>query len=48
MTAHGGLGVERFVEIGLGATPTVANLASNTLKLPGFGHRHRGGAQHRA
>ncbi|MEV0251147.1 fatty acid synthase subunit beta domain-containing protein [Nocardia sp. NPDC050712] len=36
-TAHGGLGVERFVEIGLGATPTVANLASQTLKLPDFG-----------
>ncbi|GAA5065163.1 fatty acid synthase subunit beta domain-containing protein [Nocardia callitridis] len=35
--ADGGLGVERFVEIGLGATPTVANLASNTLKLPAFG-----------
>ncbi len=35
--AHGGLGVERFVEIGLGATPTVANLASQTLKLPSFG-----------
>ncbi|GAB2676519.1 type I polyketide synthase [Nocardia goodfellowii] len=34
--AHGGLGVERFVEIGLGATPTVANLASQTLKLPDF------------
>lgn len=34
--AHGGLGVERFVEIGLGATPTVANLASQTLKLPRF------------
>ena len=33
--ADGGLGVERFVEIGLGATPTVANLASQTLKLPG-------------
>ncbi len=31
--ADGGLGVERFVEIGLGATPTVANLASQTLKL---------------
>ncbi|WP_436838369.1 fatty acid synthase subunit beta domain-containing protein [Nocardia xishanensis] len=36
-TANGGLGVERFVEIGLGATPTVANLASQTLKLPSFG-----------
>ncbi|WP_040775281.1 type I polyketide synthase [Nocardia pneumoniae] len=34
---QGGLGVERFVEIGLGATPTVANLASQTLKLPAFG-----------
>ncbi|MDJ0360637.1 type I polyketide synthase [Rhodococcus sp. H29-C3] len=33
--SDGGLGVERFVEIGLGATPTVANLASQTLKLPG-------------
>jgi len=33
---RGGLGVERFVEIGLAATPTVANLASNTLKLPQF------------
>uniref|UniRef100_UPI003CC7FD90 fatty acid synthase subunit beta domain-containing protein n=1 Tax=Nocardia wallacei TaxID=480035 RepID=UPI003CC7FD90 len=33
---HGGLAVERFVEIGLAATPTVANLATNTLKLPQF------------
>ncbi|WUD63204.1 DUF1729 domain-containing protein [Nocardia sp. NBC_00511] len=33
---HGGVGVERFVEIGLAPTPTVANLASNTLKLPQF------------
>ncbi|WP_416277026.1 fatty acid synthase subunit beta domain-containing protein [Nocardia sp. alder85J] len=32
----GELDVERFVEIGLAATPTVANLASNTLKLPQF------------
>jgi fatty acid synthase len=31
----GGLGVERFVEIGVGQAPTVANLASSTLKLPG-------------
>ncbi len=30
----GGLGVERFVEIGVGQAPTVANLASSTLKLP--------------
>ncbi len=35
----GGLGVERFVEIGVGQAPTVANLASQTLKLPG---RHGG------
>lgn len=34
--ALGGLGVERFVEIGLAATPTVANLARNTLKLSEF------------
>ncbi|NLE82289.1 MAG: DUF1729 domain-containing protein [Rhodococcus sp.] len=33
--ADGGLGVERFVEVGLGVMPTVANLASQTLKLPG-------------
>ncbi|WP_396046766.1 acyltransferase domain-containing protein [Aeromicrobium sp. UC242_57] len=31
----GGLGVERFIEIGVGQSPTVANLASSTLKLPG-------------
>lgn len=31
-----GLGVERFIEIGVGQAPTVANLASSTLKLPGF------------
>jgi fatty acid synthase len=35
----GDLGVERFVEIGVGQAPTVANLASQTLKLPG---RHGG------
>ncbi len=33
--ADGGLGVERFVEVGVGQSPTVANLASSTLKLPG-------------
>ncbi len=37
--ADGGLGVERFVEIGVGQAPTIANLASQTLKLPG---RHGG------
>lgn len=31
----GAAGVERFVEIGVGSAPTVANLASSTLKLPG-------------
>ncbi|GGK65020.1 polyketide synthase [Nocardia camponoti] len=35
--AQGGVGIERFVEVGLGATPTVANLAAQTLKLPAFG-----------
>ncbi|MEJ7635896.1 fatty acid synthase subunit beta domain-containing protein [Aeromicrobium sp.] len=33
--SEGGLGVERFVEVGVGQAPTVANLASSTLKLPG-------------
>ncbi|TCJ29406.1 type I polyketide synthase [Nocardioides jejuensis] len=32
--ADGGLGVERIVEVGVGRAPTVANLASSTLKLP--------------
>ncbi|WP_375002655.1 fatty acid synthase subunit beta domain-containing protein [Aeromicrobium sp. CTD01-1L150] len=32
--SEGGLGVERFVEVGVGQAPTVANLASSTLKLP--------------
>ncbi|MEV7395791.1 fatty acid synthase subunit beta domain-containing protein [Aeromicrobium sp. NPDC092404] len=31
----GELGVERFIEVGVGQAPTVANLASSTLKLPG-------------
>ncbi|MCZ4560876.1 DUF1729 domain-containing protein [Rhodococcus sp. IEGM 1401] len=30
-TAAGGMGVERFVEVGLGSAPTVANLAAATL-----------------
>ncbi len=33
---QGGLGVERFVEVGVGSAPTVANLAAGTLKLPGY------------
>ncbi|MBP2451125.1 type I polyketide synthase [Mycolicibacterium lutetiense] len=36
--AAGGLGVERFVEIGVKNAPTVAGLATNTLKLPEFAH----------
>ena len=36
--AAGGLGVERFVEIGVKASPTVAGLATNTLKLPEYAH----------
>ncbi|WP_435829327.1 fatty acid synthase subunit beta domain-containing protein [Nocardia fusca] len=36
-TARGGLGVQRFVEVGLGSAPTLANLAARTLRLPGFG-----------
>ena len=36
--AEGGLGVEHIVEVGLAASPTLANLASRTLLLP----RHHG------
>ena len=36
--AAGGLGVERFVEIGVKSAPTVAGLAANTLKLPEYSH----------
>lgn len=37
--SQSGLGVERFIEVGLGSAPTVANLASQTLNLPGrFGY----------
>jgi len=36
--AAGGLGVERFVEIGVKSAPTVAGLAQNTLKLPEYAH----------
>ncbi|MEO6605074.1 MAG: fatty acid synthase subunit beta domain-containing protein, partial [Aeromicrobium sp.] len=38
----GELGVERFIEIGVGQAPTVANLASQTLRLPG---RHGGAVE---
>ena len=36
--AAGGLGVQRFVEIGVRSAPTVAGLARNTLKLPDYAH----------
>ena len=36
--AEGGLGVERFVEIGVKSAPTVAGLARNTLKLPDYAY----------
>jgi fatty acid synthase, bacteria type len=36
--AAGGLGVERLVEIGVKSAPTVAGLATNTLKLPEYAH----------
>ena len=36
--AAGGLGVERFVEIGVKSAPTVAGLATNTLRLPEYAY----------
>ncbi|MDM2116306.1 DUF1729 domain-containing protein, partial [Mycobacteroides abscessus] len=36
--AAGGLGVERFVEVGVKSAPTVTGLANNTLKLPEYSH----------
>ncbi len=33
---HGGLGIEQFVEIGVANAPTLANLASQTTKLPSY------------
>ncbi len=36
--AAGGMGVERLVEIGVKSAPTVAGLATNTLKLPEYAH----------
>ena len=36
---QGGLGVEEYVEVGLGNAPTLANLGAKTLRLPQFaGH----------
>ncbi|WP_103064468.1 type I polyketide synthase, partial [Actinomyces qiguomingii] len=37
---QGGLGVEHMVEVGLAASPTLANLASRTLALPRHAGRH--------
>ncbi len=34
----GGLGMERFIEVGVASAPTVANLAAQTLKRPEFAH----------
>ncbi|MFT8592468.1 MAG: fatty acid synthase subunit beta domain-containing protein [Bifidobacterium sp.] len=38
--AQGGLGVEEYVEVGLGNAPTLANLGTKTLRLPEFSGRH--------
>ncbi|WP_194948111.1 type I polyketide synthase [Actinomyces trachealis] len=38
--AEGGLGVTHVVEVGLAASPTLANLASRTLALPTHAGRH--------
>lgn len=35
----GGLGVEEYVEVGLGNAPTLANLGTKTLRLPQFADR---------
>lgn len=37
--AQGGLGVEEYVEVGLGNSPTLANLGTKTLRLPDFSGR---------
>ncbi|WP_423734829.1 fatty acid synthase subunit beta domain-containing protein [Bifidobacterium primatium] len=37
--AKGGLGVEEYVEVGLGNAPTLANLGTKTLRLPDFKNR---------
>ena len=36
---QGGLGVEEYVEVGLGNAPTLANLGAKTLRLPQFSGR---------
>ncbi len=37
---EGGLGTEHVVEVGLASSPTLANLATNTLRLPQHAGRH--------
>lgn len=37
--SRGGLGVEEYVEVGLGNSPTLANLGTKTLRLPEFSNR---------
>ena len=37
---RGGLGVEEYVEVGLGNSPTLANLGAKTLRLPEFSGRN--------
>ncbi|NON71123.1 DUF1729 domain-containing protein [Corynebacterium ulcerans] len=34
--SEGGLGVERFVEVGVGSAPTIANMMGQTLRLPQY------------
>lgn len=34
--SEGGLGVDRFVEVGVGSAPTVANMMGQTLRLPEY------------
>ena len=38
--AEGGMGIEHVVEVGLANSPTLANLAKNTLALPRHAGRH--------
>ena len=38
--SEGGLGIEHIVEVGLANSPTLANLATNTLRLPQHAGRH--------
>ncbi len=42
VNGEAGLGVERVVEVGVGAAPTLANIASSTVKLPRVARRLAG------